>query len=1267
MSRPCRNFPSIGLEGRDETRPSIRGLLIVFLMLLVPVFCWAGFGKISGRVTDSATKDPLSFVNVQVVELPGIGNPTDLEGYYTIMALRSGTYTVKFTCVGYKTLIQEKVEVSSDQTTTVNASLEPSLITGDEMTVIWRKPAIQKDVSSHEKRIDATTINQNPVEDIRDVLQTLPGVHVDQEGEFHFRGGRSHEVLPVIDGMSQRDALAGGTSSDLNFDAVNIEEVQVLTGGFNAEYGNAQSAIINVTTREGDPDRYTGSVEWSTDRLVDDASFDTDIGRWTLGGPVPYSEHLFGNKLTFFWSGAGNITNTYTPYNIDRSPNDYLGLGFDMTERQSNDFQTRLKLAYKIDPQRKFTLSIGRRYRMWDIFPDGEAAVSGNYGWQYYFVPEHRPYVINERSDWSLSFTHQVSSKTFYEIMIGNFNTKTTVMPRGRTPNEFTLRDSIEDLSILNTGFLDNDGNTYIDGYMDANFNGQYDGGGEGYEDLNYNGQWDRGEDWIDLDGDGNYDYSEPWTDRTDPVSGANNVGVWDPWDPFTDLNGNGVWDDAEPQLAEQDWNHNSQWDGERFQDSNNNGAYDGWGEGYDDLNGNGTIDHQNLFQADEDTPEPFMDGDLAWDTGEPFTDLPDSITGEYNGIWDTGEPWVDLPTSYSNPYVMPTLNNDYDGPNYLFDEYEFFCRPASVEFGMDPRHPVIYSWDPLQNGRDWLYLGYDSENFPLYLHYIPGKSTWLNRTLDDQANPIFDYPNNRWDNAREYSVDGNNNGYFDRGVESFTDYNNNGVCDFLKQDDFLNPGQWDASALYQERESDEYTAKIDITSQLNRFHEFQAGMELKYRELTMQSLEHPDQLYNNPDVPLPAGSPYPDRGDLRDFYNHLPWEGSLYAQDKMEFEGLIVNAGLRWDFVFHDPWLIAQSEQQVLNQQPGSLLARRGTYKLSPRLGISHPITQTSKLYFNYGHFYQAPDFQYFYRSATASITSASVVGNPNLEHEKTVQYELGVNTQVTKNWTVDIAGYYRDIYNLISTVPERYGPIIIDRYYNLDYGRVRGVEITLEKNYSKYWSTSVNYDFSYAFGKASSETAGIVARLSNVPVNTDEHPLDWDETHKITAWVTLQVPYAMSAKDHPRWFGLRWPADWLATLQWEYGSGRPFTPSHYLTGTPANLIASNSYRMPWTETTSLRAEKYFTWKDAQKKNDRLKLTLGVDVNNLFNKHNVNAVYAETGNAYDSTSPLNPEDRDIDPYDPKTKNWSYGTLYDHNPRNYSPGRNIIFRIGLSF
>lgn len=176
---------------------------------------------------------------------------------------------------------------------------------------------------------------------------------------------------------------------------------------------------------------------------------------------------------------------------------------------------------------------------------------------------------------------------------------------------------------------------------------------------------------------------------------GLNNVGVYDPWDPFVDQNGNGRWDDAEPQLAEQDWNGNGVWDGERFQDANGNGRYDGYGEGYDDRNLNGSIDRKTNFTNDEDTGEGLLDGDFAYDTGEPFIDSPDE-NGFYNGIWDEGEVWLDLPSGTSiggGIRLQPTRNGQYDGPNGVVDEYELFCIPASLTYGMDPRLPVIYTW----------------------------------------------------------------------------------------------------------------------------------------------------------------------------------------------------------------------------------------------------------------------------------------------------------------------------------------------------------------------------------------------------------------------------------------------------------------------------------------------------------------------------------------------------------------------------------------------
>ncbi|MFH1011374.1 MAG: TonB-dependent receptor, partial [bacterium] len=1006
-----------------------------------------------------------------------------------------------------------------------------------------------------------------------------------------------------------------------------------------AEYGQFQSALINVTTPEGDPKKYSGSAEWKSDRAFENASFHSDEYYYSLSGPVPLSRMLLGKELTFYTTGTANLTNTYCPYSIFREPNDYMGVGIDLPERQSNSYNTFWKLTYPIDQMKKLSFSWSRDFILWDVYPEGEAAIDGDYGWQYKYNVANRPWVRNERQTLNLKFSHQVSQKTFYEIALGNFQTYTLISPRNKTPGQFTMEDDIEDRNQLYYGDADGNQNGFGDGFTDANGNYIYDGDGEGYEDLNQNGRWDRGEDWVDLNGNGVYDGAEPYLDRPS-AQGENNLGVYDPWDPFIDLNGNGRWDAAEPQLPEQDWNHNGLWDGERFQDANGNGRYDGWGEGYDDGDGDGQIDHQMLFTDDEDFGEPFLDGDFFFDTGEPFIDTPDP-NGYYNGIWDEGEIYFDLPSSFQAPFYPryePTRNGKYDGPNGYFDEYELFCQPAGQDYGMDPTMPVLY-WGGLaqllHDGSQnpwWLELPARPGGTPGYLAYISGRSTWRNQTLDDPNDPVFDIPNFVWD----------------AGKESFSDYNADGVQN-SRDDGFLNPGQWDASAFYHDRSSNEYSLKVSLTSQVNKYHELKGGGELKYRRLKMQSIERPDLPYNNPDAPLPAGSPWPERGDIRDFYDREPWEGSWYFQDKMEFEGMIVRAGIRMDFVIQDPQMREETQKMVDRNQPGALLARRGRYRIAPRLGISHPISERAKLYFNYGHFYQTPSFQYFYRSATANISPNTTIGNPNLDYEKTVQYELGVNTQVTEEIVFDVAGYYRDVYNQIGTVEERIGPITLNRYFNLGYARARGFEFTFEKKYSNYWYLKFNYDFSYAYGKESEAAEGLLQRLSNVPENRDEHPLGWDETHTISSFLTVEV----RENDHPRPFGLSIPNDWLVTMEFDYGSGLPYTPSRYLTGLASNRIAANSARQPWTETTNLKFDKNFRWRG-------IVFTLGTEIYNLWDKRNWRVIYTDTGNPYDSTNPANPDNALEDP-------GNAGTDYDHNPRNLYAPRQIFLHFKVAF
>lgn len=1230
-------------------------------------------GKITGKVINKSTREPIPIASV-VIEGTFLGATTSLDGGYVIINVPpSDNIIVNFSCLNFRPVQVTGIKVSAGQTIEIDVELQPTVEELPPVIVIGEPPKIEIDKTNKGTRFDTEKLSNLGVSDVTSLVKAAPGFKIDVEGKMHIRGSRSGDVAVIFEGVDLRDPLVD-TQIRFNISADAVDEINVLSGGFNAEYGRVMGGVIQIMTPEGRSDRYTGRIDYSTDRLIDTYSFNTDRAELTLGGPVPYSKNFLGRPVTFFLTASGYLTNTYVGFSFDRPTTDMLGVGLNIPERQYNDYQTSLKLAYNVTDTKKLAWYLTSAYSQWDIYPSGEGGISGNYGYNYKYNLDNRPWAFNRRFSSTLTFTNQLSSKTFYEVKFITFSTRSKVQPRGKNPGEFTMLDEIEDdvATVFDRNsngvidrdeYIDADGNGFMDGFIDANGNGIFDGGGEGYEDLNINGRWDRGEDWVDLNGNGVYDFAEPWVDVVNPLTGENNIGVWDSWDPYTDLNGNGRWDPAEPLLREHDWNNNGHWDGERFQDANYNARYDAWepwedlngnfywdpgepftdtngngvfdySEGYDDKNFNGTINRRDLARSTqgggfEDAREPYIDGDFFWDTGEPFIDEPDPITGEYNGRWDPGEIWFDLPSSASAQTGQgffysggqPVLNGKYDGPNYLFDEYELFTRPADWSYHTDRSRPIVYTFDEKLQGRDW-----PADLFA----YIPGKSTWINRTLHDKEIPRFDMPNSQYDEGKEW----------------FMDYNNNGIWDAA--DGFLNPGTWDPTAFWQDRTSTEYTMKFDIQSQVSKHHEMKSGLELKYRDLSMQAIQRPDLPYSG-EAQLPEGSPWPERGGIRDFYDYRPWEGAAYIQDKMEFEGLIVNAGLRTDFIIHDPKIVDEFRARTLRDEPGAIVAQRGTWRLSPRLGISHPITEVSKLYFNYGHFYQAPQFQYFYRSATSNFNVNTVIGNPNLEYEKTIQYELGVNTQVSEDLIVDISGYYKDQYDMISTQDERWKNLTIDRYANIDYGRMRGFELSLEKRPSNHYAFTFNYDFSFAYGKSSDQHAAVETRLRNVPYNYDEHPLAWDETHKLNAYMTINY----GKGQFPRMWGMVLPDNWMLTLQWEFGSGLPYTPSTYTTGIEnSNLILPNSARYPWRERTTLKFEKYYEIKSARKN----QLTVGFTINNLFNRRNVAAVYSETGSPTDATHPLNPN---YNPSRPRAE-------YEANPRNYEPGRQIVFRVGVT-
>ena len=438
----------------------------------------------------------------------------------------------------------------------------------------------------------------------------------------------------------------------------------------------------------------------------------------------------------------------------------------------------------------------------------------------------------------------------------------------------------------------------------------------------------------------------------------------------------------------------------------------------------------------------------------------------------------------------------------------------------------------------------------------------------------------------------------------------------------------------FRDQSSWTHSLKADYVNQFNSNNLFKAGLQFDYHRTEVENISWT----------LGVGI------YRKDIWDEDSFDLSAYFQDKLEFESIVVLAGLRFD-VFNPNGISDALYYPNDYNFPFSELDENGIpiitdpkkaelkYQFSPRIGISHPITSESILHFNYGHYFQRPDAYFLYRNyRIQSITKVgNYVGFPNLEPEKTVAYELAVEQQIASDYKVTVTGYYKDVTNLMNW--EKYiGRSIqgneLNVYTNADYGNIKGMELTFSKRIGRYWGGTLNYTYSIAKGRSSDASGGSGSFTSAKKLNL----LDYDQSHTINANLTFRTP-----EEFGTYFGGFYPfADWTTNIQFDFGSGLPY--STYGT----NKV--NDQRLPWTSTTDLRIMRSFKLFDVG-------VDAFADIYNIFDKHNtlyINAQY------YDRQEP------DINGDPSVTRQESEGS-YVRNPQAYSSGRRIRFGIGIHF
>ncbi|PIE76684.1 hypothetical protein CSA17_00905 [bacterium DOLJORAL78_65_58] len=350
----------------------------------------------------------------------------------------------------------------------------------------------------------------------------------------------------------------------------------------------------------------------------------------------------------------------------------------------------------------------------------------------------------------------------------------------------------------------------------------------------------------------------------------------------------------------------------------------------------------------------------------------------------------------------------------------------------------------------------------------------------------------------------------------------------------------------YQEEYSRVYSIGAELVSTRWDGHLVETGAGVRYNDLERYALSAPAVMRQSRFTDL-----WSQGGNRNVFHTYNP-EAYWYAQDRWEYEGMVVNYGLRWDMF--SPGSAAAIE--LANEDVDANVVKYKT-ALQPRLGFAFPITERDGFYFHYGRFVQFPDREKLFASQDP-VGNSSILGNPNLQPETTVQYSAGIKHQFTDHIAAQFSLYSKDIYDLIAatTVTDESTGQTLARYINKAYAQARGVEFTLNKRYSDHYEFRLAYTYSFADGVASSTEFGANPEgLEFLP--NQELPLDWDQRHALGLMFLLAEPSV-----------------WSSSFSFDYGSGFPWTPSDRFAKRQDPLL-ENSERLPATYSLTVQLER--------------------------------------------------------------------------------------------
>jgi outer membrane receptor protein involved in Fe transport len=390
----------------------LKKLFVLFLLLSVfSALAFAGItGKITGKVKDKESGEPVVGASV-VLQGTTLGAAVDVTGDYFIINIPPGTYTLRVSAIGYQSVTTVNIKVSSDATATVDVIMSSSAVQVQEVVVQAERPLVEKSVTSTIRKASAEEIVAIPRENVQGIIALTAGV-VDGA---NMRGGRATDNAYLVDGLTTTDPQIGGQTG-IGVSMLAVEEVQVLTGGFSAEYGNMLSGVVNTVTKEGSIEKYEGTfrskfdmptLNGKSDKGYKLAGINQSLYEFSFGGPLPT-----GWKARFFLSGKydyqqyANATYAF----IDPAGNN-IG-------QKAHDRYVARNVNAKVTANPMDNLKV-----VVSGFTGVELSETSSWTWLYGDIAQ-QPNTIRTSTQAFVRGTHTLSNATFYELTLSYFNQK---------------------------------------------------------------------------------------------------------------------------------------------------------------------------------------------------------------------------------------------------------------------------------------------------------------------------------------------------------------------------------------------------------------------------------------------------------------------------------------------------------------------------------------------------------------------------------------------------------------------------------------------------------------------------------------------------------------------------------------------------------------------------------------------------------------------------------------------------------------------------